>query len=104
RRVLLCSSTLQPLFSRCSAWKCEPVRAAQPVRRAEVTKMQKFVLSLAASLLLLVPGGAFADATGTAKGVDPDASAKRGSDTHVLVVGADVFIGDVVQTGPSGQV
>ena len=66
--------------------------------------MQKFVLSLAASLLLLAPGAAFADATGTAKGVDPDASSKRGNDTQVLVVGSDIFIGDVVKTGPSGQV
>ncbi len=66
--------------------------------------MQKVVLSLAASLLLLAPGAAFADATGTAKGVDPDASAKRGSDTQVLVVGSDIFIGDMVKTGPSGQV
>jgi len=66
--------------------------------------MQKFVLSLAASLLLLVPVGALAAPTGIARGVDPDASAKRGSDTQVLVVGADIFIGDVVKTGPSGQV
>ncbi len=66
--------------------------------------MQKFVLSLAASLLLLVPGAAFADATGTAKGVDPDATSKRGKNTEVLVVGSDIFIGDVVKTGPSGQV
>lgn len=75
-----------------------------PIGRIEVTKMQKLVLSLAASLLLLMPAAAFAEATGTARGVDPDASAKRGSDTQVLVVGADIFIGDVVKTGPSGQV
>ena len=66
--------------------------------------MQKFVLSLAASLLLLAPGAALADATGTARGVDPDASSRRGNDTQVLVVGSDIFIGDVVKTGPSGQV
>lgn len=66
--------------------------------------MHKLVLSLAACLLLLAPAGAFAAATGTAKGVDPDASAARGGDTQVLVVGADVFIGDLVKTGPSGQV
>ena len=66
--------------------------------------MQKFVLSLAACLLLLAPAAVSADATGTAKGVDPDASAARSGDSQILVVGADIFIGDVVKTGPSGQV
>ncbi|RYE83529.1 MAG: hypothetical protein EOP19_13680 [Hyphomicrobiales bacterium] len=66
--------------------------------------MQKFVLSLAACLLLLAPAAVSADATGTAKGVDPDASAARSGDTQLLVVGADIFIGDVVKTGPAGQV
>src|SRR5690606_37511727 len=66
--------------------------------------MQTFVRSLAASVLMLMPAIAMADATGTAKGVDPDASARRGSETQVLVVGADIFIGDLVKTGPSGQV
>lgn len=67
--------------------------------------MQKFVLSLAACLFLLAaPQAASAAATGTAKGVNPDASAARSGDTQVLVVGSDIFIGDVVKTGPSGQV
>ena len=66
--------------------------------------MQKVVLSLAAGLLLLAPATAFADATGTARGVDPDASSTRDSATQVLVVGSDIFIGDLVKTGPSGQV
>lgn len=66
--------------------------------------MQKCVLSLAACLLLLGPSAAFAAASGTAKGVDPDASAARGGDTQVLVVGSDIFMGDVVKTGPAGQV
>jgi hypothetical protein len=66
--------------------------------------MQKFVLSLAACLLLLAPTAAFAVASGIAKGVDPDASAARGGDTQVLVVGSDIFMGDVVKTGPAGQV
>lgn len=65
--------------------------------------MHKLVLSLVACLLLAAPTTASA-ATGTAKGVDPDASAKTGGDTRTLVVGADIFIGDVVKTGPSGQV
>jgi hypothetical protein len=75
-----------------------------PISRIEVTKMQKYVLSLAACLLLLTPSVAFAAASGTAKGVDPDASATHAGDTKVLTVGADVFIGDLVKTGPSGQV
>jgi hypothetical protein len=66
--------------------------------------MQKFVLSLAACLLLLAPTAAFAVASGTAKGVNPDASAKTGADIRTLVVGADIFMGDVVKTGPAGQV
>jgi hypothetical protein len=65
--------------------------------------MQKLVLSLAACLLLIAPSVADA-ATGTAKGVNPDASAATGSETRTLVVGADIFIGDTVKTGPSGQV
>ena len=40
--------------------------------------MQKFVVSLAACLLLLAPTAAFAAASGIAKGVDPDASAPSG--------------------------
>ena len=66
--------------------------------------MQKFVLSLAACLLLLAPSAASAAASGIAKGVDPDATAKTGSDTRTLVVGTDIFIGDLVKTGPAGQV
>lgn len=65
--------------------------------------MQKLVLSLAACLLLIAPSAAGA-ATGTAKGVNPDASAETGSETRTLVVGADVFIGDLIKTGPAGQV
>lgn len=66
--------------------------------------MQKVVLSLVACLCLLVPNAAFAAASGLAKGVDPDASAKTGAETRTLVVGADIFMGDVVKTGPSGLV
>lgn len=66
--------------------------------------MQKVVLSLVACLCLLAPSAALAAASGIAKGVDPDASAKTGSNTRTLVVGADIFMGDVVKTGPAGQV
>lgn len=54
--------------------------------------------------MLLAPSVASAAATGIARGVDPDASAARSGDVKVLVVGADIFIGDVVKTGPQGQV
>lgn len=47
---------------------------------------------------------AMADASGVAMGVDPQASAKAPAGTRTLVVGADIFIGDRVTTGASGQV
>lgn len=53
---------------------------------------------------LALPHAVTAAPTGTAMGVDPDATAKTASDTRTLVVGTDIFIGDVVATGPSGQV
>ncbi len=53
---------------------------------------------------LALPPAVSAAPTGTAMGVDPDATAKTASATRTLVVGTDIFIGDVVATGPSGQV
>ena len=47
---------------------------------------------------------AFADAAGNALGVDPAADAALNGETRRLVVGADVFIGDLIKTGPRGQV
>lgn len=43
-------------------------------------------------------------ASGVALGVDPQAEADTGGTVRVLTVGADVFIGDKVNTGPQGQV
>lgn len=43
-------------------------------------------------------------ASGTALGVNPSAAAETKDETRTLVVGADVFIGDRVVTGPKGQV
>jgi hypothetical protein len=63
----------------------------------------RLVSSLAALALVLVAGGAALAQSGTAMGVDPDAEA-QGKQTRTLVVGADIFIGDRVVTGPSGQV
>jgi hypothetical protein len=59
---------------------------------------------LAPLVLLLALGGGVAQAAGgKALGVDPAAEA-RGKTTRTLVVGADVFIGDRIVTGPEGQV
>ena len=43
-------------------------------------------------------------ASGTALGVDPQAEADTAGTSRVLTVGADIFIGDKVNTGPEGQV
>jgi hypothetical protein len=73
-----------------------------PVR---VISMRKLFVGMAAGLLLLCASGmALADAAGIAKGVAPSASAAAKGKTRTLVVGSDVFIGDLVQTGPQGDV
>ena len=66
--------------------------------------MRKLQLLLTALLLVSVPSLALADAAGSAKGVKPAADAALAGETRTLVVGSDVFIGDLVQTGPRGQV
>lgn len=43
-------------------------------------------------------------ASGTALGVKPQAEADTSGASRVLTVGADIFIGDKVNTGPQGQV
>ena len=68
--------------------------------------MQKWISAFAAALLAAsVSGAVLADApAGSAKGVDPAADAALNGATRTLVVGSDVFIGDVINTGPKGQV
>jgi FecR-like protein len=67
--------------------------------------MRKFMLgALAAFVLMASPAIAMAAAAGTAKGVDPAADAVSGAATRTLTVGADINIGDVIKTGPAGQV
>jgi hypothetical protein len=61
------------------------------------------MLRLIVGLLFLLPTAALADPAGQAQGVDPQAEA-RAAQTRTLVVGADIFIGDRIVTGPSGQV
>jgi hypothetical protein len=66
--------------------------------------MRKLEAILVALLMAATPGMAFAAAAGNALGVDPDADAALNGETRTLVVGADIFIGDLVKTGPRGQV
>ncbi len=67
--------------------------------------MRKLVSGIVAGLLLLAfPAQAFADAAGSALGVDPAANAELAASTRTLVVGSDIFLGDLVETGPKGQV
>ena len=57
-----------------------------------------------AVMLLAMPSVALADAAGSALGVKPAAEADRTGAAQTLVVGSDIFIGDVVKTGDKGQV
>ena len=59
---------------------------------------------LLAAAVAAVPSLAFADGAGSALGVKPQAAAKLDGDVRTLVVGSDIFIGDLVQTGANGQV
>lgn len=65
--------------------------------------MLKFVSRFALAIVLSAAAGAALAASGTAVGVDPAAEA-QGKQTRTLVVGADIFIGERVVTGPEGQV
>ncbi|MEQ1900074.1 MAG: FecR domain-containing protein [Devosia sp.] len=59
---------------------------------------------LSAVIALGISGPVLADASGVAKGVDPEASALLDNQTRTLVVGGDIFLGDVIKTGPKGLV
>lgn len=65
------------------------------------TRFYSIVLALA-----LVAGspGAFGAGEGTAVGVNPDAVARINSQDRILEAGTDVSVGEVIVTGPSGQV
>lgn len=64
-------------------------------------KLHAVVLAL---VLAALPLPALAEAAGTARGVDPAATAATSAETRTLRVGADIFIGDRVDTGAKGQV
>lgn len=64
--------------------------------------MNHSVFAAFASLFLLT--AVYAAGEGTAVGVKPDAVSQSGGAQRVLVVGADVSVGDKVVTGPTGLV
>jgi hypothetical protein len=67
--------------------------------------MRNFVFGVLAALFVLAtPAVALADAAGSAQGVNPSADADRAGAVQTLVVGSDIFIGDLIKTGAKGQV
>jgi hypothetical protein len=66
--------------------------------------MRKLEAFLLAALIATVPSLAHADGAGSALGVKQQAAAALSGETRTLRVGSDIFIGDLVQTGPQGQV
>lgn len=65
--------------------------------------MKRVAAGILAFALALGGNTAWA-ASGTALGVDPQAEADKDGAARVLTVGADIFIGDMVKTGPRGNV
>ena len=84
-------------------WMRKPPPKGDPRVRGSIG-MRKLAALLTAMLLVALPSLALADAAGSAKGVKPAADAALAGETRTLRVGSDVFIGDLVQTGPRGQV
>ncbi|WP_240233434.1 FecR family protein [Devosia lacusdianchii] len=66
-------------------------------------KNHLFAPLLALGLTCFVPA-AFAAGEGTAVGVKPDALARINSQDRMLVAGTDVSVGELIVTGPAGQV
>lgn len=66
--------------------------------------MRRFMLAMAALLLWGASQGLASEPSGTARGVNPEATALLGSETRALVAGSDIFMGDRIVTGDSGQV
>ena len=67
-------------------------------------KMKTLFAAFLSVGLALSPPVAIAAADGTAVGVDPDAVARINSTDRVLLVGAEVSMGETVTTGPRGRV
>lgn len=66
--------------------------------------MHKLASLLTVLAFAALPSLALAGPAGNALGVRPDADAALDGATRTLVVGSDIFIGDLVETGPKGQV
>jgi hypothetical protein len=66
--------------------------------------MRKLETLLLAAMIAAVPAAAHADGAGSALGVKQQAAAQLSGETRTLRVGSDIFIGDLVETGPQGQV
>jgi hypothetical protein len=64
--------------------------------------MKSSIAAIGLALFLSAP--VLAANEGQAVGVAPDANARQGSTERVLVVGADVSVGEQIVTGPSGRV
>ena len=64
----------------------------------------KGLTAIGLSMALAATGLSALAASGTALGVKPQAEADTSGASRVLTVGADIFIGDKVNTGPAGQV
>lgn len=64
----------------------------------------RMIAALLTAMLAGAPAAALAAPAGNALGVRPAADAALSGETRTLVVGADVFIGDLIKTGPKGQV
>lgn len=66
--------------------------------------MPKLFAVMLSVLIAAVPPLAHAESAGSALGVKQQAAAKLSGETRTLRVGSDIFLGDLVQTGPQGQV
>ncbi len=66
--------------------------------------MSRFLLGILAFVLGLVLAGPALAADGAALGVDAGATAQTGRQVRMLTVGADLFIGDKVETDATGLV
>lgn len=66
--------------------------------------MRTLLALVLSALLAALPSLANAAGAGSALGVKQQAVAQLSGETRTLVVGSDIFIGDLVETGPRGQV
>ncbi|UJW86264.1 FecR family protein [Devosia sp. SL43] len=71
------------------------------MQRAMRTRFYSIALAF---VLAAASPAAFGASEGTAVGVDPDAVARINSQDRILEAGTDVSVGELIVTGPSGQV